>query len=334
MSGSARHQGCVEALGNLAQIMHWDDFKFFSAVARNGSVRGAARELGVNPSTVTRRIEQFEARLGARLFSRTARGLVLTSAGSGAVDKVQSIESDLGRIERSIREEDQALVGTVRIAAPEFLMLGGVLDEYGRVADAYSRIAVEWLFEAAGPALTAGNGDLGVEATANPPLDLVGRRIGAVTVTAYAARTRQGFVNPGRSSRWLEWLRPGDLAQACEAVRASNWADARVACRCGSLSQLVALLAGGAGVSALPCIVGDREAGLQRLPNAPLETCDLWLLIAPEVRYARRVRLLAEYLTQAIATRATELAGESAIGAMPQPDEKQRPETNAPGSTA
>ena len=298
--------------------MDWDDFKFFSAVARCGTVRAAARDLGVNPSTVTRRIEHFEARLGARLFARTARGLVLTPAGAAAVGKVQDVESELARIERSIREEDQALAGKVRIAVPEFMMLGGVFEEFGRVADAYSRITVEWLFEAAGPALTAGDGDLGVEVTANPPLDLVGRKIGAVAVSAYAAQTRPGFANPRRSSRWLEWLPPGDLADACDAVRAAGWNDATVVSRCGTLSQLVALLRAGAGVSALPCIVGDREPGLRRLPDAPVITGELWLLMAPEVRYARRVRLLGEYLTESIAARATQLTG-GIDGATAQP---------------
>lgn len=290
-------------------LMDWDDFKFFSAVARCGSVRAAARDLGVNPSTVTRRIEQFETRLGARLFARTARGLVLTPAGSAAAGKVQDVETNLSRIERSIREEDQALAGSVRIAVPEFMMLGGVFDDYGSVADAYSRITVEWLFEAAGPALTGGDGDLGVEVTADPPLDLVGRRVGAVAVCAYAAQTRPGFANPKRSSRWLEWLPPGDLAQACDAVRAAGWDGASVVSRCGALSQLVALLRAGAGVAALPCIVGDREPGLKRLRDAPLVSGELWLLMAPEVRYARRVRLLAEYLKEAIAAKASELTG-------------------------
>ena len=290
--------------------MDWDDFKFFSAVARCGTVRAAARELGVNPSTVTRRVEQFEARLGARLFARTARGLVLTPAGSAAVGKVQDIESALVRIERSIREEDQALAGKVRIAVPEFMMLGGVFEEFGSVADAYAGITVDWLFEPAGPALMNGNGDLGVEATANPPLDLVGRKIGAVAVCAYAARTRPGFADPKRSSRWLEWLAPGDLAQACDAVRAAGWNEAPVVSRCAALSQLVALLKAGAGVSALPCLVGDREPGLKRLPDTPVLTEELWLLIAPEVRYARRIRLLAEYLKEAIAARSSALTGE------------------------
>ena len=289
--------------------MNWDDFKFFSAVARCGSVRGAARELGVNPSTVTRRIERFETRLGARLFTRVPQGLVLTPVGTAAAVRIQDVESDFSRIERSLREEEQALAGKVRVAVPEFMVLGGVLEGYGSVADAYTRITVDWLFEAAGQALTRGDGDLGVEVTADPPLDLVGHRIGTVAVSAYAAQTRPGFANPKRLSRWLEWPAPGDLAGACEAVRAAAWREAPVVGRCAAVSQLVALLRAGAGVSALPCVVGDREPGLERLPDAPRVSGELWLLIAPEVRYTRRVRLLGEYLKEAVAAREAELTG-------------------------
>ena len=292
--------------------MNWDDFKFFSAIARCGTVRAAASELGVNPSTVTRRLDQFESRLGARLFARTPRGLVLTPAGKAAIGKVRDVETDLARIERSIREEDQALAGRIRIAVPEFMMLGGVFEDFGRVVDAYSRITVDWLFEAAGPALMAGDGDLGVDVTADPPLDLVGRRIGAVAITAYAAQARPGFDNPRRSSRWLEWRSTAAMAEACDAVRAAGWEDARLISRCATLAQLVALLRAGAGVSALPCLVGDGEPGLRRLPHAPLVSVDLWLLIAPELRHARRIRLLGEYLTESIAARTAELTGTKA----------------------
>ncbi len=56
----------------------WDDYRYFAAVARNGSVRGAATRLGVNASTVTRRLDALEDRLGVMLFTRSQRGLQIT----------------------------------------------------------------------------------------------------------------------------------------------------------------------------------------------------------------------------------------------------------------
>ena len=290
--------------------MDWDDFKFFSAVARCGTVRAAARELGVNPSTVTRRIEQFESRVGARLFARTPRGLVLTPGGAAAVDEIQDVERHLARIERSIREEDQALAGSIRVVVPEFLLLGGVLGEMGSFVKAYPNITVEWLIESAGSALTVGDADLGIQVTSSPPLDLVGRRLGSIAVSVYGADAAADIVPTGRSLRWLEWLPSGDLGMACAAVRAAGWQETPLSGRCNTLVQLVALMRAGAGVGALPCIVGDREPGLWRLPQAPTQSAELWRLIAPEVRYTRRVRLLGEYLTEAIAAQASELKGE------------------------
>ena len=54
--------------------MDWDDYKYFSALAATRSVRAAAEQLGVNPSTVSRRLEHFEQRLGVQLFTRSQRG--------------------------------------------------------------------------------------------------------------------------------------------------------------------------------------------------------------------------------------------------------------------
>ncbi len=308
--------------------MDWDDFKFFSAVARCGTVRAAARELGVNPSTVTRRIEQFESRVGAKLFARTPRGLVLTPGGAAAVGEIQDVERSLARIERSIREEDRALAGTIRIVVPEFLLLGGVLREFGSFVKAYPRITVEWLFESAVEALTTGDADLGVWATSRPPLDLVGRRIGSIAVSVYRAQAPEGASPAGHSLRWLEWLSSGDLGAACAAVRAVGWLDIPVCGRCNTLSQLVSLLRAGAGISALPCIVGDREPGLVRLPRAPLELIELWRLMVPEVRYTGRVRLLSDYLAAAIVAQAVALRGEAGLQTEPLPGSEQIPLSN------
>ncbi len=286
--------------------MDWDNFKFFSAVARCGTVRAAAKELGVNPSTVTRRIEHFESRVGARLFVRTPRGLVLTPGGAAAVDEIQRVERNLVRIERSIREEDQALAGTIRAVVPEFFLLGGVLGDIGNFVKAYPHIMVEWLTESAGAALAVGDADLGIQVTSNPPLDLVGRKVGSIAVSAYAAA---GTSTTGHSLHWLEWLPIDDLGPACEAVRTAGWRDIPLAGRCDTLVQLVALARAGAGIAALPCVVGDRDPLLSRLAQAPIESVDLWRLTTPEVRHTGRVRLFGEYLTDAIAAQTPQLQG-------------------------
>ena len=291
--------------------MDWDDFKFFSAVARHGSVRAAARDLRVHPSTVTRRVEHFEARLGVKLFARTARGLVLTPSGAGVVRDLEHVERDLSRIERSLKEEDLAYAGEVRVAVPEFLLVGGVFEAFDGFVGAYPDIAVDWLLAPADAAFSAGAADLGVQVTSEPPLDLVGRKVGTVGVSVYGGESGLDATNRHRTANWIEWRIPGALGEACAAVRAGGWAGTPVVSRCYTLSQSVALLRAGVGISALPCVVGDREPGLRRLSDAPVETGDLWMLTAPEMRYVRRVRVLGEHVSRAINTHREQLAGQN-----------------------
>jgi DNA-binding transcriptional LysR family regulator len=79
-------------------MMDWDDVGYFLAVGRGGSVRAAAERLGVNHSTVLRRIAQLEERLGARMFEKLPSGYRLTDAGEEVLGRDQSAHAGLGRV--------------------------------------------------------------------------------------------------------------------------------------------------------------------------------------------------------------------------------------------
>ncbi|MEM9491586.1 MAG: LysR family transcriptional regulator, partial [Myxococcota bacterium] len=66
-------------------MLPWDDLRFVLAMSRGGSATAAGRELGVNATTVTRRIQALEDHLGVRLFDRRSTGMVATDAGEAAV---------------------------------------------------------------------------------------------------------------------------------------------------------------------------------------------------------------------------------------------------------
>jgi len=84
--------------------MNWDDLRLFLAVARTGSISGAAKQLGVQHSTVSRRMRQFEEKLGTRLIERKTGRYELTQAG-------ENVKEASGRIEREVLAVDGALLG-------------------------------------------------------------------------------------------------------------------------------------------------------------------------------------------------------------------------------
>src|SRR5947207_12676176 len=83
-------------------MMDWDDVRYFLAVARGGSVRAAAARLGVNHSTVLRRVAQLEERLGARMFEKLPSGYRLTEAGEAAVELANQMEASSLQLETRV----------------------------------------------------------------------------------------------------------------------------------------------------------------------------------------------------------------------------------------
>src|SRR6202030_4356855 len=79
-------------------MIDWDDVRYFLAVARGASVRAAAEHLGVNHSTVLRRIAQLEERLGAHMFEKLPSGYRLTAAGEEALEFADQMEASANRL--------------------------------------------------------------------------------------------------------------------------------------------------------------------------------------------------------------------------------------------
>src|ERR1700761_8098150 len=99
----------------------WDDVRFFLAVARAGSLSGAARALGVGHVTVGRRIALLENQLGVTLLHRTPDGFVTTSAGEAILRQCAAMETAAADLERIVAGRDALLTGSVRVATTEGL---------------------------------------------------------------------------------------------------------------------------------------------------------------------------------------------------------------------
>lgn len=102
-------------------IMDWDDYRYFLAVERAGSVLGAAKRLGVNHTTVLRRIASLEKRLGVRLFERLRIGYTPTAAGEELREVARQVEQTLLGVEHRLSGKDLQLSGVVRVTTTDTL---------------------------------------------------------------------------------------------------------------------------------------------------------------------------------------------------------------------
>lgn len=278
--------------------MDWEDFRYFTAIALAGSVRGAAEALAVNASTVTRRLDQFEARLGVRLFTRTHSGLQITRIGAEVIADLEGVAADLGGIERRLLGRDADLAGLLRITLPDVFALTPLLLDFAEFSIEYPAIKLELLSER--PETQRLEVDVAVRITDEPPETMVGRRLGGFRLTAYASLDYLTLHDPGDDPDNATWIESGFAAAHAPHFKELHFASLAVGIKCTSLLSQLAAVKANMGVTILPCVLGDGEPTLSRVGSIePVDAQAVWLLFHPHLRGVARVHAFTEFLQDA-----------------------------------
>lgn len=283
-----------------AQLANWDDLRVFLAVARAGSLSGAARSLGVNHSTVFRRIAGFEETLGVRLFDRLPTGYALTPAGEETLRIVECIEADVATLDRTVTGQDLRLSGTVRITATDMLAFWLLPDHLARFRAAYPGIEVEVVVGNEALNLSRRETDIALRIGNTPPETLVGRRVGQLEFAVYGAPNYLG-AHLGRDLAHQDWIGL-DSAHAPLTRRFEEFLPGvRPTVRSNSVACAVELARAGLGLAVLPCAIADQSPDLIRFAEVPdIFNLDLWLLTHEDLRYTARIRAVMDFLTPAL----------------------------------
>ncbi|RFA30790.1 LysR family transcriptional regulator [Alkalilimnicola ehrlichii] len=123
--------------------MNWDHARFFLAVARSGQILAAARQLGVDHATVSRRISALEEALRTKLLERRTAGCTLTSAGERFLAIAERVESEMLQAEAEVSAADLELEGTVRVGAPDGLGNYFLASELAQLARQHPRLTIQ-----------------------------------------------------------------------------------------------------------------------------------------------------------------------------------------------
>lgn len=295
--------------------MDWDDFRFFSALAKSGSVRGAAELLSVNPSTVTRRLENLEQYLGVHLFTRSQQGLRMTPEAAAVISRVDQVGEQIHEIESALLGLDQRLEGQIRFAVPDILAIEFLLEELGSFTTQYPQIDLQIIPSYQELDLKLSEVDVAIRATEQPPQSMVGRPLGRVALAAYASHAFVGNYtepNPSANMPWVDWAGSGEVMQLYKRLQQDYFPGVRVQMRCGQIQMHHTALRAEIGAGILPCFVADADPQLARLPQMPMQMGPtLWLLSHPDLRSARRIHVFLKFIRDVFARRANWLLGES-----------------------
>ena len=123
--------------------MNWDDVRLFLSVARSGQFLSAARKLGVNHATLSRRVSALEAAIGTQLFLRSTNGCELTEEGQRLLASAERMETEMLNAQANLGRVDTAVAGTVRIGAPDGLGVSFLAPRLGRLTARYPDLKIQ-----------------------------------------------------------------------------------------------------------------------------------------------------------------------------------------------
>jgi DNA-binding transcriptional LysR family regulator len=279
-------------------MLDWNDLRYVLAVARGRGLAGAAETLAVDPSTVFRRLNAVEARLGARLFERTGAGYQPTAAGARMVAAAERMEREAIEVDRDLTGRDTRLEGRLRVTSSETLAYRVLTRHLAEFRARHPGISLELIVDNRLLSLSRREADVALRPTRPDQDDLFGRKLADIAWTVYGARSY--FAEHGRPRN------PAALAghalvgwDETARTRAADWlaeaaADAVVYRSSSLINQLVAVKAG-MGLAVLPCYLGDPEPDLERAfaPVADL-ALELWIVTHGDLRNTARVRAFLE----------------------------------------
>jgi DNA-binding transcriptional LysR family regulator len=289
------------------QTSDWSDFQFFLAIAQTGQLSKAGTTLGVDGTTIGRRLRRLEANIGATLFEQTREGQVLTEAGERLLVSVEAMaKAALAAENNKVRQADSELSGILRISVsegfgswflaghiPDFIAAhprltldlvanSGFLSLSKREAD----VAVMLSRPAAGPIIASKLSDYALRLYATPdylaetgvpssPEELTRgyRLIGYIPDMIYAPELR-----------YLDEIHPG----------------LTISIRSSSINAQHHLIAAGSGLGVLPCFIGDADPLLMAVLPEHQITRSFWMVTHKDTHQLARVRAGREWIKKAV----------------------------------
>lgn len=289
----------------------WNDLKVFLALERGGSGRAAAAQLGTSHSTVLRRLNTLEDALGAKLFDRTPDGLVLTAPGARLLVKAQQIEAEVFEVARDVLGADIRLQGPIRLTVPPPVVRYLLLPHLARFRIDYPEIELEVVATYSYSDLGRRDADVAIRFSAAPDAHLVGRRLPPFRDAIYATPAYiETHMRPEvpKGPAWIGWP---DAARFKDRISGTSFAKYPVAWSLPGLELQAQAARQGLGMALLPCIMGDADPTLARVPDTgTYDTLPAWLLTHPDLRRMERVRVFAQMLAKAIAKEKAFVGGE------------------------
>jgi len=287
--------------------MNWDDYRFFLAVARQGTLSAAARLLEVTQPTVGRRIAALERRLGAKLYLRRPDGFTLSEAGGQMLAHCERIEREVLAAELRVSGRDDGLRGVVRMTASEWMCTSVIAPMLHELLSRHPQLEIELVADQRHLNLARREADIALRPRRFEHAEIAQRSIAPVRFSLYAAPRYIATHGLPRAGDGAGHVVIGMLDGVGDVVR--EWLGSVLprstrSVRTNGRDAMVSLATAGVGLACLARVVGDGLPELERVPIAPEPPAPMmWLGMPRDARSTPRVRLVADLVARELRAR-------------------------------
>lgn len=287
----------------------WNHARAFLATAEEGSLTAAARALDLTQPTLGRQIAALEAELGVALFDRIARGLTLTPSGLELVEHVRAMREAANTVSLTASGRSQAIEGTIRITATDIYAAYVLPPMVARLRELAPGIIVEVIATNAVSDLRRREADIAIRSAAPTDPALIARKVRDDEAHLYATpgyldaigRPKKAadfshahFIGFDNNEPYIKGLNEigfnltGDNFAVLTASHHVHWQ----------------LTKQGVGIGVMQRDTGDAEPTVERaLPSLEAFPVPIWLVAHRELNTSRRVRLVFDFLADALSAR-------------------------------
>ena len=279
--------------------MRWDDLRIFLAAYRAGSCAAASARLGLSHSTVSRRLDDLEGALGARLFDRGPDGLVALELAEEILPLAEAVETGVRDIPAVVCRLEERPAGRVRVALPDMMASELIAPALPTLLARYPGLVVELLTGPSVVDLGLHEVDLALRLVRPAKGDLVAKQVARLRFGVFGHRgylQRNRGCDPSRL-RWVDW----DTTQP--NFPGSPWLrqvlpDVEPALRTSTLATRLQALNAGVGVGVVAWSLGSRYGlhPLCGLPDPP--AISVWLVCRRLLRRVPRVKVVWDFLLE------------------------------------
>jgi DNA-binding transcriptional LysR family regulator len=283
-------------------MFDWDDLRIFLAVARARRVAPAARALGIDPTTIGRRLARLEGQLNAPLLETVGGERRLTERGSALFSHAETIESAALAAMGDVTGDSSSLSGQVRLSVAEGFATWVLAPELPAFHRANPDIQLDLITASGFLNPSKREADMAVMLARPRKGRLVAAKLGDYRLSLYAANA---YLEERGEPRAVDELRGHSLIGYVPEFIYSPELDylseigigLEPAIRSTSINVQHRIIASGTGIGALPRFIGDRDAGLRPILRDSVEIRrSFWLVTHSDVRRLARIDAVGKWL--------------------------------------